>query len=78
MSGLFSRLVQAGTHVLAEMAGQAVGLLALVAGLFAWAYTSSAFVGVGVVVAGLLVAGWVSTLADKKKDRKGPENGSGS
>lgn len=66
---LLSKLVRLGSHVIAEMAGQAVGFLALIAGLFVWAYTSSAYAGFGVVVVGLILAGWVSTLSDKRKDK---------
>lgn len=67
---LFSKFVRLGSYVLAEMAGQAVGLMALTAGLFAWALTSSAYAGLGVLVIGLLLAGWVSTLASKRKDQQ--------
>lgn len=67
MTGLMRGLA----HLLADIAAQVVGLLALVGGLFLWAYTDSGWVALAVVVIGLIIAGWVSTVFSSTRKKRG-------
>lgn len=74
MSQVFRTLRRVVANLLAEMVAYIVGIFALVAGLFVWTFTSSAYAGLAAAVLGLLIAGWVSTLAYQRTERSRSES----